>query len=34
MNNQMWTSTPTADQVFAATPALAAQGQFYMRYDM
>jgi hypothetical protein len=34
MNNQMWTSTPTADQVFAATPSLAAQGQFYMRYDM
>ncbi|HEY6035696.1 MAG TPA: hypothetical protein VIV58_15585 [Kofleriaceae bacterium] len=34
MTNQMWTSTPTADQVFAATPSLAAQGQFYMRYDM
>ena len=34
MSSQAWTSTPTADQVFAATPSLAAQGQFYMRYDM
>ncbi|MEO6774318.1 MAG: hypothetical protein ABI467_15080 [Kofleriaceae bacterium] len=34
MTNQMWTSTPTADQVFAATPTLAEQAQFFMRYDM
>jgi hypothetical protein len=32
--NQAWTSTPTADQVFAATPTLAAQGQFYLRHDL
>ena len=32
--NQMWTSTPTADQVFAATPSLAAQMQFFMVHDL
>ena len=31
MNNQMWTSTPTADQVFSATPTLATQVQFFLR---
>jgi hypothetical protein len=30
MGNQ-WVAQPTADQVFAATPDLAAQGQFYLR---
>jgi hypothetical protein len=34
MSSQAWTSTPTADQVFDATPGLAAQGQFYMKYDL
>jgi len=34
MSSQAWTSQPTADQVFDATPGLAAQGQFYMKYDL
>ncbi len=33
-NSQAWTATPTADQVFAASPTLAAQGQFYLRHDL
>jgi hypothetical protein len=34
MSNQAWTSTPTADQVFSATPTLAAQMQFFLSHDM
>jgi hypothetical protein len=33
-NNQKWTSTPTSDQVFAATPTLAAQAQFFVERDL
>jgi len=33
-NNQAWTSTPTADQVFSATPTLAAQAQFFVERDL
>lgn len=29
-----WVSPPTAGDVFAASPGLAAQGQFYLRHDM
>ncbi|MEO8843595.1 MAG: outer membrane beta-barrel protein [Kofleriaceae bacterium] len=32
--NQMWTSTPTADQVFAASPSLATQMQFFLVHDL
>jgi hypothetical protein len=29
-----WTRPPSADEVFAASPAVAAQGQFYLRRDL
>jgi hypothetical protein len=29
-----WTAKPTPDQVFAASPSLATQGQFYVRRDL
>jgi hypothetical protein len=29
-----WTSKPNADQVFAASPSMATQGQFYVRRDL
>lgn len=29
-----WTTPPSADQVFDASPDVAAQGQFYLRYDL
>ncbi|MFT3693488.1 MAG: hypothetical protein QM831_10140 [Kofleriaceae bacterium] len=32
--SQAWTSTPTADQVFAASPSLVAQGQFFLEHDL
>ena len=32
--HQMWTSTPTADQVFSASPSLAAQVQFFISHDL
>lgn len=33
-SSQEWTSTPTADQVFAASPSLVAQGQFFLEHDL
>jgi hypothetical protein len=33
-NSQMWTSTPTADQVFSASPTLATQMQFFLVHDL
>jgi hypothetical protein len=32
--SQMWTSTPTADQVFSASPTLATQMQFFLVHDL
>jgi hypothetical protein len=31
---QKWTFKPSPDQVFDASPSLAAQGQFYLRHDL
>jgi hypothetical protein len=32
--NQGWAATPAASEVFAASPDVAAQGQFYVRRDL
>lgn len=33
-SSDQWTASPSADQVFAAEPTLAAQAQFYVRRDL
>ncbi|HEY1546827.1 MAG TPA: hypothetical protein VGG28_03370 [Kofleriaceae bacterium] len=34
MQTNQWVAAPSPDAVFAATPSLAAQGQFYLRRDL